>query len=98
MRETLIRGGLALSVAGIATGMLLAACAGSGRIVLPASALVALAFTIGLLVVIIGVLLLELAALRHDGELVDDVAVSTISFAPQALGPMTRPSHLRRVK
>lgn len=98
MRETWIRGGLSVSVAGIAAGLLLAAFAGSGRVAMPAGALVALVCTIGLLIVIIGVLLLELAAVRHDGELVDDAAVSTLTFAPPALGPITRPSNLRRVK
>ena len=78
--------------------MLLAAIAGSGRVALPAGALIALVCTIGILIVIMGVLLLELAALRHDCELVDDVAVSTLTFAPPALGPITRPSYLRRVK
>lgn len=98
MRETWIRGALSLSVAAIAAGLLIAAFAGSGRIALTAGALIALVFTVGLLIVVIGVLLLELAALRYDGELVDDVAVSTLTFAPPALGPITRPSQLRRVK
>ena len=98
MRETWIRGGLALSVAGIAAGLLLAAFAGDGRIALSAGTLAVVVCTIGLLVVVIGVLLLALAATRHDRELVDDVAIRTITFAPQALAPITRPSHLRRVK
>jgi uncharacterized membrane protein YidH (DUF202 family) len=97
-RETWIRSGLALSVAGIAAGLLLAAFAGNGRIALSAGALVMVVCTIGLLAVVIGVLLLELAATRHDRELIDDVAVRTLTFSPQALGPITRPSHLRRVK
>lgn len=99
MHYQLIRAALLFCFAGVLAGVTAAALAGAGHLPLGVTGMVALVCGIGVLLVLAGMLLLRLAAVRHERELRDDLAASTLSFAPPPLGPMPAPRRqLRRAK